>query len=353
VANPDKLIEEEHESKGTAIADAEIMSICYAALNPGKWGSKVGGHRHDDWVATGRKIRQACRVRNGEIYDVNKSQVQQALAEWVKADEGGRKETLDALVRPLGGDPAGKAFAFPDGTEALKAEWDSLDIADPLAAAQTMQPKESLAEMKKVKGQLSSLYNRVKSAASRWEGVELQHAEMLGHINTRIHEVEARIREVASKIPAEQKRDVGAAPAPAPSAPVGPPTAEEAKHEEAVRKTEEVRGWLDTYNDNIAQMRQYSEAVFAKLYQIEKRLTEFSLTKLSSRIAEVTPDLKAIEDQIKMWDQLYWPTYRLYEQISPYLAIDKSRVEKLHPAGARGRWKQVYDMTRDTSMASR
>lgn len=351
VMHPDKLIEEEVESKGTAIADPEIMSICYAALDPSKWGGKVGGHRHDDWVAAGRKIRQASKVRNGEIYDVNKNEVQQALAEWTKSDVEGRKEVLDTIIRPLGAVPGGKAFAFPDGTESLKGEWDALVVSDPLVATQAMKPKEALAEMQRVKGKLTSLYNGIQSARNKWQGVELQHAEMLGHINIRINEIEAKIREVARGIPAGPKADA-AAPALA-GAPAATPTVEDAQRERAVQKTEEVKGWLSTYNNNIGVMKEYSESVFEKLNKAEARLRESGLfvASMMSRIIEVQPQIKQAEDLLKIWDGLYWPTFHLYEQISPYLAIDKSRVEKLHPAGARGRWQQVYDLTRDTSMA--
>ena len=63
--------------------------------------------------------------------------------------------------------------------------------------------------------------------------------------------------------------------------------------------------------------------------------------------------IKDAEDLIKRWDAIYWPTFKLYEKWSPYLALDKSRIERLHTAGARGRWQQVYDLTRDKSMAGR
>lgn len=105
VMSPGKLLEDETETKGTAVADPEILSVCYAALDKSKWDWKVGGHRHDDWVATGTKIRAACTVRGSgreaEIVAVDKGAVQKALAEWTKSEEANRKAALDAIIRPL------------------------------------------------------------------------------------------------------------------------------------------------------------------------------------------------------------------------------------------------------------
>jgi hypothetical protein len=356
--NPGKLIEDKVESKGTAIADPEIMGICYAALDAPRWNARVGGHRHDDWVATGSKIRRALAThgkgREIEIISVDKSAVQQALAEWTKADVEGRKAVLDAIIRPLGGAPGGKAFAFPDGAEGMKTEWDALVIADPLGHARELlaakKPQEALAEMRNVKGKVGSLYARVKSASSKWAGLEVQHAEMLGHINTRVNEVDAAIRDLTKTMPA--------ASAPGTAAMTAAPaslTAEQVKEQEGRQRADEARADLETYNNNIATMRQYSDSVFAKLGQAEARLNDDSLFsgKKSSRIAEVTPWIKEVEDLLRLWEALYWPTYRIYEKWSPFLKLDKSRLEKLHPAGARGRWQAVYDQTRDKSMAGR
>lgn len=354
--SPGKLIEEQTEQKGTAIADPEIMSICYAALEKSKWDWKVGGHRHDDWVATGKKIRNACTVRGtgreAEIVQVNKHAVQQALAGWNKADVEGRKEALDALLRPLGGIPSGKAFAFPDGTESIKADWDALAVADPLAGALAKlaanKPQEAQAEMLAVKNRLSALYARIKTATKKWEGIEIQHAEMLGHISARMNEVDAAVRNIAKTLPPTPKAGAAAAVTTV-------PTAAEAQEQEGRDRASEARADLEIYNNNIETMKGYADAVFKKLGQAEEKINDdsFFAGNKSGRIQDATPLIKDAEDLIKRWDAIYWPTFKLYEKWSPYLALDKSRIERLHTAGARGRWQQVYDLTRDKSMAGR
>jgi hypothetical protein len=347
--SPGKLIDEETEQKGTAIADPEVMSVCYAALDKSKWDWKVGGHRHDDWVKAGRKIRNACSVRGSgrtaEIINVDKNAVQQALAEWTAADVEGRKDVLDALIRPLGGIPGGKAFAFPDGTESMKADWDALVVVDPLEGARAKlaakKPQDALAEMQAVKVKLSSLHARIHSAARKWDGIEIQHSEMLGHINTRINEVDSEIRDVAKTIPAPAKPG-------APEAITTIPTAAEVKEQEGRDRANEARGDLETYNNNIGTMKGYADTVFQKLGQAEAKINSWM-----GRVSEATPMIKEAEDMIKLWEALYWPTFRLYEKWSPQLTLDRSRIEKLHPAGARGRWREVYDLTRDKSMPAR
>lgn len=354
IMNPGKLIEDEVESKGTAIADAETMTIVWSALDTSKWNGKVGGHRHDDWVTCGKRIRAACVVkgkgREREIVSVNKHEVQAALAAWHKADSTGRAESVESIIRPLGGVPAGKAFAFPDGTENMKPDWDALVIADPLGSARQLlksKPAEALAELKRIRDRISSLSNRIKSAGNKWEGLEIQHAEMMGHINARVTEVDAEIRAVAKSIPP---------PAPAPGKPAASvPTAEEVKKQEMVDKTAEVKGWLETYNNNIQIMKGHAEAVFGKLGSAEARIKEdgFFVASKNSRLIEVTPVIKQAEDLIKLWDRVYWETFELYKKISPWVAVDRARLEAMHTAGANGRWRQVYDMTRDKSMAGR
>ena len=307
-------------------------------------------------VGSGGRSTTRGKGREIEIIAVDKSAVQQALGEWTKADVAGRKAVLDAIIRPLGGGPGGKAFAFPDSAEGMKTDWDALPVvADPLGHARELlaakKPQEALAEMRNVKGKVGSLYARVKSASSKWAGLEVQHAEMLGHINTRINEVDAAIRDLTKTMPAASTPGAAAVAA-APAL-----TAEQVKEQEGRQRADEARADLETYNNNIATMRQYSDSVFAKLGQAEARLNDDSLFsgKKSSRIAEVTPWIKEVEDLLKLWEALYWPTYRIYEKWSPFLKLDKSRLEKLHPAAradagrqsttrpATSRWPGVND----------
>src|SRR5262249_31535959 len=119
--------------------------------------------------------------REAEIVGVDKGAVQKALAEWTKSDDANRKSALDALIRPLGGIPGGKAFAFPDGTENMKADWDALVVADPLEGARAKlaakQPRLALEEMQAVRGKVASLSARINTASAKWAGLEIQHAE--------------------------------------------------------------------------------------------------------------------------------------------------------------------------------
>jgi hypothetical protein len=361
--NPSKLVDEQVDQKGTAIADPQVMGICYAALDKSKWDWKVGGMRHDDWVAAGNKIRNACVVRgagrDAEIVSVDKHAVQQALAEWTKSDVEGRKEVLDSIIRPLGGMPEGKAFAFPDGTENLKPEWDALVIADPLEGARATladkKPKEALGEMQAVRGRVAHLYASVNSAPAKWAGLEIQRAEMLGHINNRGNEIDQAIRDLAKTMPAAAKPSVTGTGTTAAPAVTTVPTAEETKEQEGRARADEARADLVTYNNNIEVMKGYADSVFRKLGQAEARINDESFWSAgkNTRIIDAIPMVKEAEDLIKIWDALYWPTFKIYEKWSPMLALDKSRIEKLHTAGARGRLQQVYDLTRDKSMAGR
>ena len=349
--NPGNLIEETTNQQGTAIADPEIMTMCYVALDKSKWDWKVAGHRHDDWVKAGAKIRSACTIRGSgreaEIVQVNKHAIQQAFAEWMKADVEGRKEALDLLIRPLGGMPSGKAFAFPDGTEKLKADWDALIVADPLMSARTkltdQKLQEALTEMQSVNIRVSLIYASIKSAAKQWEGLEIQYAEMLGHVSTRINEIDTVIQNLVKALPASPK--------PSTPAVTTVPTATEVEEQEDRNRTNEARADVEIYN-NIEVMQGYADSVFKKLNQAQGKINDdsFFAGSKNSRIIEALPVIKEAEDLLKIWDTRYWATYKLYEKWSPYIALDKSRLEKLHTAGARGFWQQTYNLTRDTAM---
>ena len=356
VLHPGKLLADATNTEGTAVADPQIMGICAEALNKSKWNSKVGGHRMDEWKATGDKIRAAITLKDGEIVAVDKTAVQRALAEWSKGDDGGRTEVLDSLIRPLGGVPTGKAFAFPDGTESYKPQWDALVIADPLDGARAKvkeHPQDALKDMQAVQQQVTSLRNGIQTASAKWVGYETQLAEMLGHINTRVGEIAKAVQELTRALAKAAK------PKPVDPAPViGPPTQEQAqaKDEADHQRADDVRAQLDTYNNNIAQMKTYSDAVFGILFKAEARMKDdgFFSDNAITRLLDAGKMVKQAEDEIKLWDGLYWPTYSMYEAISKSVTgLDKSRLEKLHVAGAKARCKQVYDMTRDTSMAGR
>lgn len=174
--------------------------------------------------------------------------------------------------------------------------------------------------MQVAKGKVNSLYMSVNSAAKKWEGLEIRDAEMLGHINTRMNEVDTAIRDPAKTIP----------PSPKPGAPAAVttvPTAAEAKEHEGRDRANEARGDLEIYNNNIGTMKGYADSVFKKLGQAEAKLNDdgFFSGRKSSRIAEVMPWVKDVEDMLKLWDGLYWTTFRIYEKWSPFLALWTSR----------------------------
>jgi hypothetical protein len=350
--HPGGVVADDVDTKGIAIADAETMSYVNAALDRTAWNNKVVGHRHDDWVACGTAIRAAVTFADGKITNVDKHAVQQALAAWSKADDSGNTDALDSVIRPLGGVPTGKAFAFPDGTAQFKPDWDALVIADPLADARALaaakKPQEALAAMQKVRAQVQSLANGINSAAHAWAdaGSEVQHAEMMGHINTRIADIDKAIHDLARALPPPPKP--AAAPAAGAGADAAPPAPTEAelKAQEAKARADAINQELIPYNNNIDVMKGYSDSVFQKLGSIEAKLNGWFAS-----VADAVQPLKEVEDLIKIWDALYWPTFQIFEKYQTML--DRSRIEKLHTAGARGRWKQVYDRTRDTSMAGR
>jgi hypothetical protein len=127
------------------------------------------------------------------------------------------------------------------------------------------------------------------------------------------------------------------------------------KEQEDRNRTNEARAALDIYNNNIEVMQGYADSVFKKLNQAQVKINDdsFFAGSKNSRIIEAIPVIKEAEALLKIWDTRYWATYKLYEKWSPYITLDKSRLEKLHTAGARGFWQQTYNLTRDTGMPGR
>ena len=318
VLNTGKVVAETVDTKGTALDDPELMKICELALNEGKWRGQVGGRAQDDWLATGEKIRKALTVVGGKIVDINKSAVTLALAEWTKSEDSGRTEVLDRLYRPFNADViVGKGFAFPDGAAEYKADWDRLVVGDPLKGAKAKlagDPKGALAEMAAAEKQLKTLRRNIANNEALWVGFEVQHAEMLGHINTRITEV----------VKAEGAAKKAAA--------AGPAAGDE--------HGDEVKAELEIYRGNVEQMEEFAKMVFGKLWQAEEKLKEWSLLG-GNKVEEAMPLIYQTGDQIKLWDKLYGETFKIFQKLGAEAKLDKAALEKLHVHGAQMRWDEV------------
>ncbi len=355
--HPTSLLGTETQSQGTDLADPEIMRYCNEALDAAGWNKKVVGMNHDDWVVCGKKIRAAVTVTNGEITAVNKSAVQSALAAWSKSDTEGRNAPLESIVRPKDGPVMGKAYAWPDGTDRMRPQWDVLVTGDPLkegnAKLKAGQIPEAVTAFKAALAGVQSLSNEITNNQKLWSDADLdgQYSEMMGHINTRITEVTKALHDAERKIPPP-------APVGLPGHPdeAGPPTvAQQAQMEQeqqqkadAAEAERKLREDNDRYNRNIETMQGYAASVFKECGEAEAFLNSSHF--LESSVGGAIERLKRPAETLKLWEPLYWETFALYQKYADH-GLDKTRIEKLHPAGAQGAWNRVDKMTRDPGMS--
>ncbi len=359
VLHPTSLIGTETQSQGLDLADPEIMRYCNEALDAGGWNRKVVGMDHDDWVACGKKIRAAVTVTNGEITAVNKGAVQAALAEWSKSDTAGRNDPLNAIMRPKDGPAMGKAYAWPDGTDRFQPQWKALVLGDPTADATAKLKANQLPEaVEAFKAALTSVQqfaNVLGSAQKAWHDADkdADYAEMMGLINTRIADITKALHDAEKKA-----KPVHAAPTGLPGQPhaAGPPTVEQAAEMEKQQQAQEAaqeadqqfRTDLDTYNNNIEQMQRDADAVFKACGETEAYLKSSHM--FDNKIAEAIKMLEKPRVTLQQWTGLYWPTFALYQKYANR-GLDRTRIEKLHPAGAQGAWDRIDKMTRDPGMS--
>ena len=344
VMNPGKLVGSKSDMKGIDLNDAELMGLATLALDEAKWRGQVGGVRQDDWLATGAKIRKAITVKDGAVTAMDKTAINRALGEWTKSTDGERITVLNNLVRPFkgqGGGPAdqgapvGKGVAFPSGTESYKAQWDGLMTNDGIAAAKgklATDPKAALADLKSLMKQLDDLRFALKDNAQLWAGSEIQHAEMMGHVTGRLHDCEKAVHEAekAAKPKKPGKQDTR------------PNVFAEEEEAEAQDELD-----LKAYTDNLEQMKTYFDAVFGLLNRAEKKLKDTGIFSGSGidNAKEAYPWIKDAGDQLRIWDALYTPTYKLWEKLAPTHKLDKAAMERLHPHGAQERWKIVRELS--------
>jgi hypothetical protein len=353
VMHPTSLIGTETQSQGTDLADPEVMRYVFEALDAAAWNKKVVGMNHDDWVACGKKIRAAVTVSNSEVTAVNKHAVQAALAEWSKIDVAGRNDPLTAIVRPTDGPVMGKAYAWPDGTEGFRPQWDALVTGDPMKSARALiqagKLQSAVEALKTVQGSLQSLSNQISTKQKVWSDADMdgQFAEMMGHINARISEVTKLSHDTWKKAPVGLPNHPDEA---------GPPTVdqaaemekEQAQKSDAAEATRQMKDDMDEYNRNIDIMRGYADSVFKECGETEAYLNSSHF--LENKIAEAIKMLQRPAQTLKLWEPLYWKAFATYQKYADQ-GLDKSRVEKLHPAGAQGAWNRIDKMTRDPGMS--
>ena len=311
----DHIVEDENV-EGLVFGDKQFMAVCQAAVDPGKWmGIQGGGYMLDEWVEVGKKLRAAMTVKHGKIVDVDKVAANAAIAEWNNSDKGGdRKSVMDRIMRPFGGEAAGKGFDFPGETKALKKPYDQYVVGDPLAAAKKLiaagKPRDAVLAMMAAKKALTGLKGDMAKQEKSWEGHETEYAEMLDHLGRRLNEIGKAVSGMKS---------AQAAPASGPAAPA--PAAPDNSAE------------LEAFNGNKADMQRYHDTAFNKVNEAKKVLEGGSSPSVAFR--EFGALIKQVEDLLENWQRKYDETYKLFEKLSPTMALDKAALERLHPHGAR------------------
>jgi len=325
LANPSKLVGDATDTVGMDIDDPEVMGIVELARDPNHWKSQIGGYRQDEWIKTGEQIRATLTVKDGRVVGADRVAIQKALAGWVASKDGERTALLERLLRPFGatGHVKGKSFAFPEGTETLKPDWTALVDGNPLKspkARAATDPKGALGDIEGIIKRLEALRQELRSKAGKWSGEEVRHAEMLGHLNERLNQAHAEQHNLEKHI----AKASGAAPA--------------VSDHEADR-----RAMLQRYLNNCDQMRHYKTTVFNKLGEMETMLKDdswFHPTGLQ-KMEAAEPVLKLVSDLMRVWEEMYSPTYQMWEKLAPETNIDKVKLEELHVHGAQMRLAEI------------
>jgi hypothetical protein len=143
---------------------------------------------------------------------------------------------------------------------------------------------------------------------------------MLGHLNERLNQAHAEQHNLEKHI----AKASGAAPA--------------VSDHEADR-----RAMLQRYLNNCDQMRHYKTTVFNKLGEMETMLKDdswFHPTGLQ-KMEAAEPVLKLVSDLMRVWEEMYPPTYQMWEKLAPETNIDKVKLEELHVHGAQMRLAEI------------
>jgi hypothetical protein len=103
------------------------------------------------------------------------------------------------------------------------------------------------------------------------------------------------------------------------------------------------RAMLQRYLNNCDQMRHYKTTVFNKLGEMETMLKDdswFHPTGLQ-KMEAAEPVLKLVSDLMRVWEEMYPPTYQMWEKLARETNIDKVKLEELHVHGAQMRLAEI------------
>ena len=279
---------------------------------------------------------------------IDKTALNRAIAEWTKGSDGERISVIRRLVRPESGPnggnapPSGKDIAFPEGTATLKPTWDALMTSDILAAPKALiatKPKDALDQLQDLNAKLNDLRFALRDLAPKWAAAEGQHAEMMGHILTRVHDCDQLIGTAKSAIKQAAK------PAHKPAPPASAKT-EAIMRDFAADDAQADQDPIDlqAYGDNLQQMQTYFDAVFDLIKQAQAKVKDHGIFAPSpiEQVKAAGDLLRSARERIALWKALYDPTYALWEKLSPRHDLKKAEMEKLHPHGAQQFYDQVH-----------
>ncbi len=340
--NPSKLLGEMVNQKALDLDDNDTAAICLAALDKQKWDGEVSGHRQDEWIETGAKIRALLTVKDGKIVDANKPAIQKVLALWSKAKDGGRTDALSNVLRPEdGGGNApirGKASKWPDGTERYQAMWDALIATNPLDAARAKAKTDAKAAQTDIDAyhdKLTSFRKDMEFHEDQWAAMKAAYAEMMGHIVTRVRDtrkLEADLTKLLSAgTPAPKVGNGGKS---------GDPEAQAREQNKAQA------GFRTEFQANMEVIETHFKTVFETLWKYEQHLSGKG-DQLDKEF--IRSSMKDTRYELKSWEQTYTETYKIWEQLKPlhFLEEDedpeqikkmKEALEKVHPHGAHERF---------------
>jgi hypothetical protein len=339
LTNPAKLKGETTTTTAIDLDDSDTMLICQEAQNSSAWARHVEGPYLQEWIEVGKKIRAQTEAKDGKIVKANKAAVQKLLAEWNQSLTGSKTHAMSDILRPenetLDSGPAhGKASKWPDGTEAIKKQWDELIGGfNPIEDARKKMKKDptgALKDLDTYKEKLASLWSDMDGNEWRWGNDAPIHAEMLGHINKRQQDL-SKAEQEAERLKHPHHAESGGGKKRHPS---------EEEQKEAMRDQLKSRRQFDQH---LGQMKHYFETTFSSLWPHEQALKGAQGT--------VDPDalhatLKQVTSDVKLWREEYKEAEALCKDFSPIDLLDEDQedVDKLrksmtevHPHGAEER----------------
>jgi hypothetical protein len=204
ILKPKELLE---QTKRTDVAFTKLNNddarlICQSAHDERTWASYCGGKHQAAWIETGKQIRAASQMQNGQLVKVDPAAVNKALGQFVGTLGDERVNAIEAALRPISGKNhafGGTKVAFPHGTDLAQKLWHDAIDADPVAAAKEKaktDPKGALGELMTATGNLSDLLNELRDNDFLWSQHESVLNEMRQTVVEHMNAADAAMREV-------------------------------------------------------------------------------------------------------------------------------------------------------------